>query len=80
MLTASSAAAAAAQQPGGAVQASVSARALYRGFIWLFIKGSIPAVLGTITLCFLGLEFTPGQGLKLTPQIPPFVALFIVPE
>jgi adenylate cyclase len=80
MLTASSAAATAAQQPGAAVRAPVSARALYRGFIWLFVKGSIPAVLGTITLCFLGLQFSPEQWLKLTPQIPPFVAFFIVPE
>lgn len=63
-----------------AVPAPGDARALYRGFIMLFIKGSIPAVLGTITLCFLGLQFSPQQWLKLTPQIPPFVALFIVPE
>lgn len=63
-----------------ALPAPGDARALYRGFIVLFIKGSIPAVLGTITLCFLGLQFSPQQWLKLTPQIPPFVALFIVPE
>ena len=80
MLTASSAAVAAAQQPEVALRAPVSARALYRGLVLLFIKGSIPAVLGTITLCFLGLQFSPEQWLKLVPQIPPYVALFIVPE
>jgi len=80
MLRASPAALAAAQQPEAADQAPVSARALYRGLIWLFVKGSIPAVLGTIVLCFLGLEISPEQWIKLTPQIPPYVALFIVPE
>lgn len=80
MLTASPAALAVAQQPGAAAAAPMPSRALYRGLIVLFVKGSIPAVLGTITLCFLGLEFNAGQWLKLVPQIPPYVSLFIVPE
>ncbi|HZR33987.1 MAG TPA: adenylate/guanylate cyclase domain-containing protein [Nevskia sp.] len=73
-------AAIAAQQPGAAVGAPESERALHRGLIWLFVKGSIPAVLGTITLCFLGLQFSPEQWFKLVPQIPPYVTLFIGPE
>src|SRR6516225_4275316 len=80
MLTGASAAVLAAQQPGAADATPVSERALYRGLIWLFVKGSIPAVLGTITLCFLGLQFSALQWLKLVPQIPPYVALFIGPE
>ncbi|MBV8062899.1 MAG: GAF domain-containing protein, partial [Nevskia sp.] len=79
MLTGSSAAIAA-QQPGVAAQAPQSERALYHSLLWLFVKGSIPAVLGTITLCFLGLQFSAEQWLKLMPQIPPYVALFIGPE
>lgn len=80
MLTGASAAAIAAQQPGEAHAAPATERALYHGLLWLFVKGSIPAVLGTITLCFLGLQFSAEQWFKLTPQIPPYVALFIGPE
>jgi adenylate cyclase len=80
MTNGASAAILAAQQPGEVRTAPVSERALYRGLIWLFVKGSIPAVLGTITLCFLGLQFSPRQWFLLTPQIPPYVALFIGPE
>jgi len=75
-----SAAVLAAQQAGVADATPVSERALYRGLLWLFVKGSIPAVLGTITLCFLGLQFSALQWLKLVPQIPPYVTLFIGPE
>ncbi|HWY24350.1 MAG TPA: adenylate/guanylate cyclase domain-containing protein, partial [Nevskia sp.] len=80
MLTGAPAAILAAQQPGVAIQTPMSARALYRGLIVLFVKGSIPAVLGTLVLCFLGLQLSAEQWLKLTPQVPPYVALFIVPE
>ncbi|MDR3419494.1 MAG: adenylate/guanylate cyclase domain-containing protein [Nevskia sp.] len=80
MFTSSAAATTVVSQTGAAREAPATARALYRGLYLLFVKGSVPATLVTIFLCFLGLQFSGRQWLLLTPQIPPYVAVYIVPE
>ncbi|MBL6751265.1 MAG: GAF domain-containing protein [Nevskia sp.] len=80
MLSRSPAAVTAAQQFRTPTAAPIGSRALKRGLYVLFFKGTIPATLGTIFLCFLGLQFTGRQWLLLVPQIPQYVVLYIVPE
>ncbi len=58
----------------------ITEHGLRRQLLVLFAKATIPASLGTILLCFFGLEFTARQWLRLLAFIPPAVALYAIPE
>ena len=75
-----------APRPGGPVPehsaavADVSAHAVYRRIVLLYIKSSCAAVAVMFTLAYLGLDFTAYQWLILFAVLPPAVAFYMVPD
>jgi adenylate cyclase len=65
---------------GPAASAPITAPVLRRRLLLLFARTALLAGLGTIVLCFLGLEFTGEQWLKLLPFVPPALLLYLIPE
>lgn len=64
----------------GVKLAALSATDCYNALMRLFAHGVVWPGLITITLCFLALELSWAQWLKLVPLILPCVMLYIVPE
>ena len=55
-----------------------SAKRLQRRLVWIYVQGSLAAVLVTLLLVLLGLELTFGQWVGLLSITPPGVALYVL--
>ena len=58
----------------------LSARALYRYLVWLYLKSSLAAVVVMFTLAYLGLDFTAFQWVILFASLPAAVVFYVAPD